>query len=199
MAEWSISTTGLLEARQRWQYASQRLGETVGRIIDKRLGEAVTYARATYLTGGTTATRLAERTGRLQASFDKEVQVTPGAQTIVTARLGYLHGPSWVGIHEYGGTIRPTNAQYLAIPLTAAARSAGSPRQYPGGLFAQTSQRGNLLLFQRTEAGIEPVYLLRSEVTIPARPALRPTVEKFTPIVTQDLKGAVRQLFQGGR
>lgn len=196
---WGATITGLSALQQQWTYASQRLGQAVGGIVQKRLDEAVTYARAMYLTGGTTSTRLASRTGTLAKAFRAEVQVGPGqGGTLVTAQIGFLHGPDWAGIHEHGGTIRARNVTYLAIPLTAEAR-ATPPRQM-ANTFVQRSRRGNLLIFRKLEGGgIEPEYLLRTEVTIPARPALAPTMARFTPLIVNDLKGAVKSLFSGGR
>lgn len=197
---WGLTLDGLTAVQQRWTYASQRLGQAVGQVVTKRLDEAVTYARATYLTGGTTATRLASRSGRLTQSFGAEVQVGAGqGGTLVSARIGYIHdAPGWVGIHEYGGTIRARNTRYLAIPLTEEARRT-APRQL-GNSFVARSRRGNLLIFRKLEGGgIEPMYLLRESVVIPARPALRPTMERFTPLLVNDLKGVVRMLFTGGR
>lgn len=197
-----LQVTGLHETITRLHAAPSRIPQTLAAIMRTRLGEAVQYARATYLTGGTTATRLASRTGALAASFD--FTVSPQGSTTY-GRLGYLrHPPPWIAVHEgwpdsrASTTIRPRRAQYLAIPLTDEARRVGSPRQFPGALFAARSKRGNLLLFQRVGQGIEPVYLLRSEVSVPARPALRPTVERFAPLLRDDLGAAVRLLITKG-
>jgi hypothetical protein len=202
---WGVTTTGLTALQQRWTYASQRLGQVVGGIVQKRLDEAVVYAKATYLTGGTTSTRLAERTGRVKASFAAQVQVgSQGGGALVTAQIGYLDDPPhWIDVHEgldgrSSTTIRPKTAKYLAIPLTEEARSM-PPRQM-GNTFVARSRAGNLLIFRKIEGGgIVPEYVLKTEVVIPTRPALQPTMAKFTPLIVDDLKGAVKMLFTGGR
>lgn len=74
-------------------------------------------------------------------------------------------------IHQYGGTITPTRSKFLAIPLTAEAAAAGSPRKFPGLLVAVS--RGNRgVLIERTGQRGRPRahYALVQSVKIPARP-----------------------------
>lgn len=82
-------------------------------------------------------------------------------------------------ILEEGGTVTPTSAEFLAIPLGPAKTGAGvvrrgaeSPKMVEG-LFPIVSKRGNLLLVKRKgkgkRAGIEPWYLLRRSVNIEAK------------------------------
>jgi len=86
--------------------------------------------------------------------------------------------------------IRPRNAQYLAIPLdgalTPAGVARGRPRDFPN-TFVRRITSGRLMILQRTGAGVVPLFLLVREVTIPARPALRPTMARFLPLITADL------------
>ncbi|NBK25627.1 MAG: hypothetical protein EOM68_26860 [Spirochaetia bacterium] len=67
-------------------------------------------------------------------------------------------------IHHEGGIIRPKNAKYLAIPLTAQARLY-NPRQYPGETFIA---KGVIFL---KEPGGKPValYALKKQVVMPER------------------------------
>lgn len=74
----------------------------------------------------------------------------------------------YAAIHQFGGTIRAKNGTFLSIPVTPAARSAGSPRNMPGLHVAQTL-KGQFILVD--ERGVTQ-YLLRRQVTIPARPFL---------------------------
>lgn len=197
-----LTITGLTQAQARTSAAASRIPQTLAGIMRDQLGQAVTYGRARYLTGGTTADRLASRTGTLRAAFDATVTVEGSS---VVGQLGYLHNPPpWASVHEgwpdgrTSTTIRPSHAQYLAIPLTATARTAGSPRDYRGTLFAARSTRGNLLLFERVGKTIQPVYLLRSEVIVPARPAVRPTAAWVTPRVRDALAAGLTTLLRGG-
>lgn len=199
MADWQVITKGLVEVRIHLNTASRRIFTTMRQSLARRLPMAVAYAKERYLTGGTTSDRLAVRTGRLRAAFTAEV-VSSGQE--ITGRIGYLYDtPPYAAVHEgWPGerrftTIRPRQAQYLAIPLTEEARRA-KPRSFEN-TFVQSSRRGNLLIFQKTGAGtIAPLYLLRREVTIPARPALRPTMARFLPLILEDIRQAVRDDFE---
>lgn len=68
-------------------------------------------------------------------------------------------------IHHEGGVIRPKNAQYLAIPLTPAARRSG-PREFQGETFVKKG-----VIFSRQTSGkIVAQYALKKQVVMPARP-----------------------------
>ena len=81
-------------------------------------------------------------------------------------------------IHQYGGTITPTNAKALSIPLSVEAQRAGGAGKFPRPLFllkrkgkppllAEQKQKGKGKR-QRTELTLH--YILLQSVTIPARP-----------------------------
>ena len=74
----------------------------------------------------------------------------------------------YAAIHQFGGTVRAKNAQFLSIPVTPAARAAGSPRNMAGLHVAQTL-KGQFILVN--DKGVTQ-FLLRNQVTIPARPFL---------------------------
>lgn len=74
----------------------------------------------------------------------------------------------YAAIHQFGGTIRAKNGPFLAIPVTPEARAAGSPRNMDG-LHVATTLAGQYMLVDH--AG-RTQYLLRQQVTIPARPFL---------------------------
>lgn len=83
------------------------------------------------------------------------------------------------GIHQYGGTIRPTKASWLAIPLTAKAFTAGSPRRFPGKLRWVEVIEGRKAFWveDRTDKRgrrLPPIYhyVLVKRVKITARPFL---------------------------
>jgi hypothetical protein len=85
----------------------------------------------------------------------------------------------YLNIHEYGGVIRATNAQFLTIPLPEALNSNGTPkfmsaRQW-NDTFVALSKKGNLIIFQRRGREIVPLYVLKKQVTIRARLGLRKT------------------------
>jgi len=70
-------------------------------------------------------TSLKKRSGKLFSSLRKGIRVAGG-------NIGNIRGKyiaiEYAKIHEYGGTIRPTNAQVLTLPLPAALRPDGSPK-----------------------------------------------------------------------
>lgn len=150
------------------------------------------------LTGGTTATRLARRSGRLIRSIKTQVVIGGfySQEKDLVARV-YVDPNSpaavYAPVHEFGATIRPRQAQYLTIPLTDEARKRKTARRMPG-LFVIKSKKGNLLLVRRVGESIFPQWLLRKEVTIPSRPAWRPAAAKFFPIITEKIQRRVQQL-----
>ena len=213
MAEDGIRQDGVSDLQARLDRAARELPRTIARVLFKRLTAAVTYARTRYLTGGTTTDRLAVRTGRLRAAFGMQVEQQGSG---VRARIGYILPQTRQGggdplayarIHEgwpegrASTTIRPRGAQYLAIPLAAAQTPAGVARGGPRDFhdtFVQRSRQGTLILFQKVgSGGIVPLFVLKKEVVIPARPALRPTMQRFTPLILEDLGKAVQAALGG--
>jgi hypothetical protein len=211
---WVMNVEGLDNLRGKLQRAEQASGPIMAEVLTTRLQEAVRYAHTRYLTGGTTADRLANRTGALRRSFDAEL-LTSGTAGTVSARIGYIRPQTtragadplvYAAVHEgwpdnrSSTTIRPRHAKYLAMPLKAAMTPAGvakgNPRDFDN-TFVQRSKAGNLLIFQRTAKGIVPLFVLRSEVTIPARPALRPTMQRFLPLIVKDVGERLRQVMKG--
>ena len=75
---------------------------------------------------------------------------------------------AYAAIHQFGGVIRAKRGPFLAIPITAAARSAGSPRNMTG-LHVWQTLKGQFVM--GTDKGIVH-FLLRRQVTMPARPFL---------------------------
>jgi len=85
-------------------------------------------------------------------------------------------------VQDEGATIRPTTHKYLRIPLQGAKTAAGVDR-YAGvhlcmqkvepPIFAIRSKLGNLLLARRIGTGkdaqIQPLYVLKSQVTLKPR------------------------------
>jgi hypothetical protein len=74
-------------------------------------------------------------------------------------------------IHEEGGTIRPTKARALAIPFPGV---TGSPRQYPEAFILPKMKGFTIGIIALAKEGkrstkIIPLFLLRKQVTLPAR------------------------------
>ncbi len=107
-------------------------------------------------------------TGNLRASVTAE----PESNTVVTI------GPRnvlYALIHEYGGTIEPVTAKYLAVPLTKEAKKIGSPRNM-GDLTIIPGRRQKT--FVMLDAAGVAQYVLVKSVRIPARPYMRPALDE---------------------
>jgi len=141
------------------------------------------------------------RTGRLRASIQAKAE---GLRiTLQAGGSGGTGEVKYARIHEEGGVIVPKNGRYLAIPLPAARTAAGvsrfaSPRDVPGLTFVQ-SLRGQPMLVAttRTKTGRAgkaygvPMFLLRTSVTIPQRPYLKPAFDGETPGIVSEVSAAL--------
>jgi phage gpG-like protein len=81
-------------------------------------------------------------------------------------------------LHQYGGTIVLTQAQWLTIPITQKAKSAGGAKNFPGKLSFVPFGRGKAALREsrqprgkRKGGGTKPIthYILVKKVVVPAR------------------------------
>lgn len=102
--------------------------------------------------------------------------------------LGYAR------IHELGGTIRPKKSKFLAVPVTEAARKAGSPRNMTGLVYVQ-SVKGQPMLVEEFTGKVQ--YILKKLVTIPARPFLRPAADLIYPQLAANIRKAWGKLKPG--
>ena len=154
--------------------------------------------------GETTPDRTAVRSGRLRASYTTK---TARDTESVQMRLGNIKpGTSgevlaYAAIHEFGGVIRPKRAQFLAIPLpdalTPTGVARGKPRDFPNTFIARAANRAShhneAIIFQKLDDGrARPLFKLVRQVTIKARPALRPV----RPLVIQELQRRVVEDFR---
>ena len=131
--------------------------------------------------GGTSDTSVAKRTGALGRSV---VTVTPqvsGDRIAGGISVGEVYGPIHIGPRGTSQEIRPTKAQFLAIPLDAAKTGAGVARGKPrdalwGPTFIAKSKAGNLIIFgysggtkaSKSDTSI-PLFVLKKSVVIPRR------------------------------
>jgi hypothetical protein len=181
-------------------------------VYQTRLKEGVTFARAQRLSG---RPGLIPRSGNLRNSFWYEVTATVAA---VLARFGFIRGPSGGGtrftnplryawVHEFGAVIRAQAGGYLRVPtehvLTPAGRlkaryNVQSARQLPN-TFIRRARSGSLGIYE-ARPGRAPVRLfhLVQQVTVPARPVLRPTSFVVRPLIVGDLRDGFAALFRGG-
>ncbi len=177
--------TGLRYFAQSLNQGAERLGP----VLAKELRDYLTFVASemsnrhgTAWPGGTTANTLSVRDGALTKSLRDGVKVE--GDKLDTVR-GEMRGVFYAKVHEYGAVIKVKNAKYLAIPLPAALGPTGMPLK-PGprfwtDTFVIKSKAGNLLIVQRQGGKIVPLYVLKTQVTIPQRLGLRKTVQTGLP------------------
>lgn len=114
------------------------------------------------------------RTGRLLNSVKKEI-VEEG--DTLYGEVG-TEGVPYAGIHEFGGTITPKNAQNLTIPTSRNRRADGSPRMSIRDVFATKKAfiAKGIVFLKKSKDDIEPMFILKKSVTIPARPYIQPAL-----------------------
>jgi hypothetical protein len=114
---------------------------------------------------------------------------------------GNLTVPSGLVFHERGGTIKAKTAQYLTIPLPSAMDGRGVALRAKArdweDTFVAKSRAGNLLIFQKTGASINPLYVLKPSVQIPARLAFEETCEMELGLFTMRATDILADMFGG--
>ena len=78
-------------------------------------------------------------------------------------------------IQELGGTIKPIKGKYLAIPADGTPKGA-RPRDYNDLSFIPSAKGGGVLVSNHGKG--EVMFILKSSVTLPPRPYLRPAVDE---------------------
>ena len=126
-----------------------------------------------HLTGGTTADRLAVRSGTFRRLTLPIVPSTYSSKMKGGTQFAGAGARVHVGPKGQITTIKPITSKYLAIPIGEALTSNGvsrysGPRAVPG-LDLITSLRGNLLLVKQVGDMIQPFFLLLKQVEIPSR------------------------------
>lgn len=131
---------------------------------------------------------LHRRTGalsKIQYTIDKKKIVS-----IIGNRVISGNPVPYAAIHEYGGTIRPTRAKNLAIPIGRAKTAAGVARFRPRDIERSgyddsvcfRSKAGNLILWGvknlKTKKKLTPLFVLKKSVRVPARHWVSKTVKE---------------------
>jgi hypothetical protein len=107
----------------------------------------------------------------IDQNLDAKVFVTgPEQATIVIGTGGYVgkNEVVYADIQERGGTIRPKGHPFLAIPMPGV---KNPPRSYTNSFLA-VSAGGQYMIAQttgKTNKGFKVLFLLRRQVTLPAR------------------------------
>jgi hypothetical protein len=122
---------------------------------------------------------------------------------------------------EFGGTIRPRNARFLAIPLSHFRGNTVMTKSGVGGISARDVRANPQefgfeetfvakgIIFGRLPGGrtvrgiggkwsIVPLFALKASVTQPARPFLIPTVTENAKAITAEIETALRAFLGSG-
>lgn len=110
------------------------------------------------------------------------------------------------GVHEYGATIHAKNVRHLAIPLTAEAKDAGSPRSFSDLEFIPISPGYGYLVREKPEAkgkAYDPdnydwLYMLVESVEIPERSFIRASFDNGGDTLEKLCKEAVDGIIRKG-
>lgn len=168
--------------------------ELLARTLPDQLRRALTAAAldAEAEAKQNATTVLNVRTGRLRASIRGTVEQVSGDPAIVL-RAGTDGGAvPYARIHEEGGTIRPKRGRFLKIPVGPALTGAGVSRLPPGrsGDFRFVpNPRGGVLVGRDGKVW----FVLKRQVTIPARPYLAPAIATIQPRLADDLTRLLRR------
>lgn len=141
---------------------------------------------------------LSKRTGRGINSIRQSVEVSVSLDEIV----GRIGGVWYLGVSEYGATIRAKRAKFLTIPLPDAMNSQGVPLKRRArdwqNTFIMKSKRGNLLIFQKRGADIVPLYVLKKSVRIPKRLGMKKELLAYSNLLFKFVEQDVMKEFRLG-
>jgi hypothetical protein len=110
---------------------------------------------------------LHRRTGNLARSMGYRIEEEEGNLVAIIGSGASLKADRMIyaNIHETGKTIKPINAQMLAIPIGQALTPAGVARYKPRDIdgFIARSKAGNLILFKKGNPPI-PMFVLKDNL-----------------------------------
>lgn len=197
---YSDASAGMQRLKEDFEAAARRIQPMLQTELRRHLqlvAQTLKQKHSGAWPGGTTATTLSRRSGEAMDSLERGVKITSGS----AGAEGSLSGAFYLTIHEYGGTIRATKAQFLTIPLKEALNSNGTPKYQSArqwnNTFVAMSKRGNLIIFQRRGRLIVPLYVLKKQVKIRARLGLRKTqAELMDQFVDRVADAVARELME---
>lgn len=150
--------------------------------ISQQMRRALTTLEAEIVQNVRSKSGLHVRTGALLNSIGGSKKVTVNSDGSVTGQIGSV-GIPYAAIHEFGGTVKAVNKQYLAIPTEENRRNDGSPIVTTDALRAMQKLGLSFIdkgvIFQKTSKEDQTpiaMFILKKSVDIPARPYLRPAL-----------------------
>lgn len=127
------------------------------------------------------------RTGGFRAAITQKID-----KAKMEGRVGTKHPGA--RLLEYGGTIQPKKAKFLAIPLPGAETKAGvrrKPRDYTGTFFVKTST-GLVLMGSRVAgAKAEPLFAMKRSATIKPKRLFELTAKTTFPLISRQAEVTV--------
>lgn len=128
---------------------------------------------------------LKTRTGQLRRSITGRTFPGKIVKAIIGSGIFGARAVKYARIHEKGGKIKPRRAKMLTIPLPGI---KGVAANYPDA-FIIKSKAGNILLVEKKgKAGLRPLFVLKKEVTIPARHWLSQSIAEMKPELLRSLR-----------
>jgi len=197
VAEITATVTGLDELKLRFGQMTPRIKESLRTAI------AVLQLSVTAkIQGLISGDLLRNRTGNLRSG----IHPTPIETTETSVTGGVATGGQiYARINELGGVIRPQNAQFLTVPLAAVLTANGVARfsareiiESPGqGGYIGTFFRNNVLFGKRGGADIEPLFALKSSVTITGKHYMQQGLESLHGEIQDRLTASVMGVVKG--
>ncbi len=125
------------------------------------------------------------KTRTLSRSISEAIEERSATRAVVAIGTNL----EYAAIHEYGGTIRPKNGKYLAIPVGT---YKGSPTTH-ADLKVVKTRSGSLVMLDDNGT---VQYVLKPSVTIPARPYLRPALDDKKEEARQRIGESLKRLIE---
>ena len=177
------------------------LNEAPGRLFRalKRRVHGYLFRWVRHFSASAFAGPLNVRTGTMRRAFTSvAVGSTASSLRFITGTM--KNDVPYAAIHEHGGTIRPTKAKFLTIPLEAAKTAAGVARggaRFFENTFFMRSKAGNLFLMQRDGNEVRPLFLLKKEVYIPPRLGFYRAFDRQMPELIRHFNAAIEEALEG--
>lgn len=210
MIDATFEVTGAEAVARAFRTARPRLMDRWERTTRRGALRAVRIWQTKYRGAGrTSASATRQGTGALRGSIAQRVR---RLGDVIEGLIGlYRFGAKgqaliYGAVHEEGARIRSARAGgMLAIPLAAVRSPSGiapPPRSFPDAFVLRKGPFGSGGLLVRREGGrIIPLFALRREVTVPARPpggAINAAVAEVEPQLTAELLRDAERLLEAG-